>query len=420
MKRKPVDFIRRLAGTDGVAARIGAIAAEIETVKARLDALDWARARSAQDLGDLLREIAQHQNDLANRIRDIGQAQTGFEQIQHALAQEISAMRTSYGRTGPGETYASSGAAPAEYPKSEFATCRTMAKNAVFILGFARSSTTIVQQIVNWSHEALILGEANFHLPSDASRFRDGYNAQHVEFGNQVSKTTYAPDFVPERPHTWWQWLAEAAKHYPIVGDKMAFTAYHLTTVDRHATQAFFESRFFDAKYIFIIREPIQALLSTAKLLNVTTEDLLRPEIVAWLDFVQFWADCVRTFPNTLTLIADDIGPQTVGEIGRFLELPLSGAEQMLGDEYRNLHAVPKDLGPLAQFKDEFAELYDLIRAIPAARHPLWQAMPQQLIPGPKSIELEAMPIGHIWARAEALRRRFPIEPAQMSDGTGI
>ena len=86
-------------------------------------------------------------------------------------------------------------AANDSYNSEEFAVCRRLERKAVFIVGFARSSTTVTLQILNAAKNAFILGEANFYLPNAEARFRDWYNRMHIEFNNQITKSSYAPDF---------------------------------------------------------------------------------------------------------------------------------------------------------------------------------------------------------------------------------
>ena len=161
----------------------------------------------------------------------------------------------------------------------EIAACRKIAPQAIFIMGFARSSTTITSEIINSSPEVLLLGEANWYIPNSHPRFRDWYNAKHRQFGTQITKCSYAPDFIPRAEHSWWESIELAASFYQLVGDKMAFSSHHFQLTEPRQIQAFFEARFFTSRYIFMIRDPVQTMLSAAQLFSITDNGSMIVEI---------------------------------------------------------------------------------------------------------------------------------------------
>ena len=244
----------------------------------------------------------------------------------------------------------------------EISRCRDLCAGTIFLLGFARSSTSITAQILNSSKRIFLLGEANLYLPHPEKRFRDWYNEMHLKVNNQVSKTTYAPDLVPEVDHDWLDWLSAASKVYPLVGDKMAFSAIQFSMVDPSKIRSFFESRFILSKYVFTIREPTQTLLSTAKLFAIMDDGGIIKEIIAWLRFIQMWADWVRIFPNTLTFIAEELGKNTLNGLQDFLEIDLSGAELFIDEGNRTKHQNLDAFPILAQIQDELKKVFDLVR----------------------------------------------------------
>src|SRR5262249_14329912 len=143
---------------------------------------------------------------------------------------------------------------------------RSLASRCAFVIGPARSGTTILAQIVSASARAFLTTEANFYMAGAYPDFRAWYNQQHQSFGNQVCKSTYAPNLGDSCERSWWQWLARAAEHYDLVGDKMAYTEQHLNWCEPNDFMSFFESRFFGSRYMFIFRDPVQTVLSAAVL----------------------------------------------------------------------------------------------------------------------------------------------------------
>ena len=77
-------------------------------------------------------------------------------------------------------------------PLEEIKTCRSIASRCAFILGPARSGTTILAQIINANDRAYLTTEANFYEAGPHPDFRDWYNGQHLLFQNQIAKFSYA------------------------------------------------------------------------------------------------------------------------------------------------------------------------------------------------------------------------------------
>jgi hypothetical protein len=257
----------------------------------------------------------------------------------------------------------------------------------------------------------LLLGEANFYIEKSHNNFRNWYNQQHVLFNNQVAKSYYAPDFLPARDHQWWEWLCAASVFYPIVGDKMAFSSAHFGHVSPANIRTFFEARFYPARYIFLIRSPVQTVLSLIKQAGISKNELVPREIDAWLQYIQFWADFVRSFPNTLTLISEKLNEHTVEEIGSFIGEPMQEAAVLLNAEERRHHPMQSNYPILEEFGPELAEIFALVEAALRSPRALWQAEQKRtLVANDTHGSMTAQsskvpqPIGQAWVLAQALR----------------
>lgn len=205
--------------------------------------------------------------------------------------------------------------------------CHAIAPRCCFVVGYARSGTTLLADIINSNDRVLMTAEAHYFVPNSAPRFRDWYNALHVGYGNQVTKATHAPDFIPHLNHTWWQWLAEAAKYFDMLGDKIGLSDYVFSLAPPEAILSFFEARFFNARFIFTIRHPLHTLASAAITFNRDSEESMRALLIGWLVFAQFWADCVRVLPNTYTILFDKFDAAGIDHLSAFVGLDLSGAK---------------------------------------------------------------------------------------------
>jgi hypothetical protein len=216
----------------------------------------------------------------------------------------------------------------------EITTCRSIANRCAFILGPARSGTTILAQIVNANERALLTTEANFYQAGPHPDFREWYNRQHLEFKNQVSKISYAPHFNYPGEHEWWKWLARAAENYDMVGDKMAFSDHHVIKESSLEFMPFFEARFFESRYIWIFRDPVQTVLSSSVLWNKDPLALIR----SWASMVKLWADFIRVFPITMTILHEDLGDSKIAELGAFLGLDLSESGRLIDAREQRQH----------------------------------------------------------------------------------
>lgn len=292
-------------------------------------------------------------------IRQLQQRQGEMEQEARAAQAEADALRASL------QTDADHRCA------EEIEACRALAERCIFVVGFARSSTTITQQALNTSPRMLMLGEANLYLPKTAEpRFSDWYNRMHADFDVAPQKSAYAPDFCAGRPHQWWEWLQEASAHYDFLGEKIAINAMHFSELEAYnpgrsgadAFASFFEARFYKARYIFLIRNPLDTVLSAVKLLNREGERALLRECDAWLQFVTLWARLMPMFPHMLTLVADEIRPATAARLEQFTGLTLPGAHLLLQETQRQTHRLPKTCPAVAGIADDLMALFKEVR----------------------------------------------------------
>lgn len=289
----------------------------------------------------------------------------------------------------------------------EVATCRNIADRCIFIWGPARSNTSILARIVNTSKDARLLAEANFFARTNEKHFDDWYNAMHRSFGNQDTKTSRAPHFCDGN---WWEWLKEAAEVYDRVGDKMAFSPHHFGFMPTEQIRAFFEARFFSARYVFTFRDPVQTLLSTARMFKISDDATLRSYIVAWLRMAQLWADCIRTFPRTFTICDDGLTAASISELSEFLSLDLTGSERLLNNAERRSHEMPAAFTTLHAIEGDLARIYADMRISIGADPVLLFAEQKRTLAGNDSREdpsaatsVAPRAIGQVWARAEHL-----------------
>jgi hypothetical protein len=292
----------------------------------------------------------------------------------------------------------------------ELETCCAIADRCAFVIGPARSGTTILAQVINASERAFMTTEAFFHRAGGHPAFRDWYNAQHRMFGNQVCKSTYAPDFGAPGEVSWWGWLSGAAEHFDLVGDKLAFSHLNLDELDHHRIQGFYESRFFQSRYVFAFRDPVQSLLGCAALGFTEAPSLIR----GWGTIVKLWADMTRVFPSTMTVLLEDLDAAKVAEIGAFLGLDLTESVRLLDPREQRRHraqdvawgeAVARISPLLNMIYGEIKDTVRMHRVLLQADQKRDRPDGSRRVPGSSSSEVAVVstPVGRAWNLADQL-----------------
>jgi hypothetical protein len=69
-------------------------------------------------------------------------------------------------------------------------------ERGLFVIGAARSGTTILQNALNHSPAIFLFGEPNLHLETGEGNFAARYNEMHRSWSNQKTKSTYCPPIL--------------------------------------------------------------------------------------------------------------------------------------------------------------------------------------------------------------------------------
>jgi len=293
----------------------------------------------------------------------------------------------------------------------ELAGCRAVASKCILVIGFARSNTTLILSMLNGAGNAFLLGEANFFLDNHGENFTEWYTTQHQLYKGQVTKSSYAPRFIPDRPHKWWELLYEANKYYNHIGEKSVISQIRVNESKPERFRAFHEARFISARYVFTLRNPADVLISSAKLMGITTDADMARLIIAWLGFMEIWADSLRIFPQTMTVAAERFDEKTVKALELFTGLDLRGAALLINPANRRKHKLSEDFLTLARVKPLLEEIYaDAVAAIDE-NSALRQAEQKRdstandtsgIRPG--TVAIMSRPLGRVWLKTRELR----------------
>ena len=158
----------------------------------------------------------------------------------------------------------------------ELCTCRAIADRCAFVVGPARSGTTILRRSSMAMTGLSSRLKRTFRGP-EAPGFSYVVQREAPWFRKPGIESLLWPNFGHRGELEWWKWLARAAEHFDLVGDKLAFANDQHLSLSFTELMAFFETRFFRSKYIFIFRDPVQSVLSSSRLWDGD------PVAVAWV-----------------------------------------------------------------------------------------------------------------------------------------
>jgi hypothetical protein len=278
-----------------------------------------------------------------------------------ALALEIASERASRIRPEPH--------APV-LPARGWEAARHLESKCLFIVGHARSGTSILLEALNDSPEVFLLGEANLHQHGLMPHFAEWYNLMHIQMGNPPAKYSYCP--LLESPAANGVECMEAlALRYAFVGEKIAFRDVALG----YNPEAFFEFQaryFLNANYVCVLRDPLSVLQSSAEMFGAGQLDLYAR---SYLKNLLLIANLYRVFPKVNVLVHERISADTFRALGERLGLDLSGSSAYYREDLQ-ARRQPKINAPffgvevLSSMYERFCDVFspDTLRAVSALK----------------------------------------------------
>jgi hypothetical protein len=244
-----------------------------------------------------------------------------------------------------------------------------LSSKGLFIVGNARSGTSIFAGCLNLSNDIYLLLEANVHVSFNEDGFIERYNAMHLSFKNDRKKGTYIPQAISSENGAL-PVLLRMAKRHRYVGEKIAFGPHGLYG-GQTFQDVFFEFHcryFYYSTYFLIIRNPSESVWSMSKLFPDKDIEYL---FESWLRTINILIDCYQTFPNCYFLFSESFCSDTIKKIGQILGVHIPLPEGMVSDKYKTslLKAgeVPACLSPHHVILDECNEIYSEVRSVMSA-----------------------------------------------------
>ena len=195
----------------------------------------------------------------------------------------------------------------------------------LFIIGAARSGTTVLQNALNHSPDVYLLGEPNLHLDAGAPGFAARYNGMHRAWLNQETKSTFCPPVLGE-DGPWRDYLQALGAHHRCVGAKIV--------VNPGGGPAWIEGlftfhcrEFYDARYIFTFRHPLAVVNSTRDLQHLSGSVVCSRAMAManYAETVELFLRCLRTLPHVRAIVHEDVSPEALDHLGRWLAIPTAG-----------------------------------------------------------------------------------------------
>jgi Sulfotransferase family len=221
----------------------------------------------------------------------------------------------------------------------------------LFVIGAARSGTTVMQNALNDSREIFLFGEPVFHKDPGTPDFASRYNAMHRAWGNQENKSSFCPPLFAADA-SWQDYLCKLAAMHRHVGSKIVINPEH-ASADCETIFSFHCRHFYQSHYIFTFRNPVDVLMSTRGLAELNGDMAASYEAVlkSFVSVVALYIRMLRNLPHVTAVFHEQIGAATFVELGSWLDVDLaSSAHYYDGERVRHytMEQIPEHARGLA------------------------------------------------------------------------
>ena len=201
-------------------------------------------------------------------------------------------------------------------------------ERCLFIIGAARSGTTVLQNALNDSPDIFLFGEPDFHSDPGAPGFAERYNAMHRSWANQETKSTFCPAVLPV-DGAWNDYLRQMGGHHRYIGSKIVINPVR----ERDALSRLFDFQsrnFYRAKHVFTFRRPLPTVMSTRdlQLLVQGRSDELRVILTNYAETACLYLRMLRNLPHVQAVFHEHVDRNTFDGLERWLDLPLAQAHR--------------------------------------------------------------------------------------------
>lgn len=193
------------------------------------------------------------------------------------------------------------------------------AREFIFVLGCARSGTTIVADILNQQPDMFMLYEDNPFLNVQRTDYADWYNAMQLGDGRPPAKGVYLPSFGAHRPG-WAYVYAMLKRQFVRCGSKIALGPHGLWNDIEATLLDFFGSFFHHARYVLTLRSPGDNIVSMARMFQDRT---LAELLETWTLSLLYTVELAACFPHALLIRNELVDAPYLARLSAFTGLDL-------------------------------------------------------------------------------------------------
>lgn len=234
----------------------------------------------------------------------------------------------------------------------------------LFVIGAARSGTTVLQNALNSSAQIFLFGEPALQDDPGSADFAARYNAMHRAWGNQENKSSFCPPVLPG-DGSWSDYLAHLATLYRYVGSKIVVTP---ETAEQtcHRLFEFHCRHFYRSHYVFTFRNPIDVLISTRGLAELHGNEAASHAQVlkSFLQVVALYIRFLRNLPSVMAVFHEGIDAAVFQRAGQWLGLDLSEAAKYYDGQRVRHHTLQNVPAHAHDLTLEVMEIYATLREL--------------------------------------------------------
>ena len=238
--------------------------------------------------------------------------------------------------------------------------------HGLFVVGHARSGTTVLMEALNSSPDVHLFSEAGLYESAFVPDFRSRFNADKARFGNERNKGTYCPGLAPEKGCAL-DHLVLLSKTYRWFGEKVALGVGMKGDLRDQFTD-FHARHFYDSRYVCVVRHPLSTIFSSKTMFSSNSVgDFVRSYLTATLLVL----DMFRLFPHVKILKHEQVDSSTFDRLALWLGTPLPHAQFCYAREKQQMppadlpdFLTPTQFSLLSRAWTGFEQLYDERRLV--------------------------------------------------------
>lgn len=329
----------------------------------------WLARRTQGLLG--VERLLQSQGISAQQLQDLRQTLTNSQSAAEARSDAADALMQAMIRLLESidarldllaSLMADSQTPPKPSPPFDGETLKKCESQGLFILGSARSGTSVLAKCLNRSSEVFVLEEPDFFLHEHVQDFAAFFNAKHAAMGNTPYKGTYvSPPVVAEKGPL--GLMQRLCRQYRYAGEKVAIGPHEYPPKWKQLYVDYHAKYFLRSTHFLTVRTPNETLWSMHKLFPASPIPRL---IEAWLESLSVVIDTYRVCPHSYFSFFEDFGGSALLRMSQLLDVEIDVPESMLGGNHVSSRLkrgeLPPALAPYEGLCRECADVYEEVR----------------------------------------------------------